>query len=91
MAPKGAYLAASTDRTAYLAREEREMRDAALASSTMEEDTFAIFESYGLGRERVGPLVEGLKEDPDMWVKVRTHQTMMLQLGGIDLTIQLSS
>lgn len=69
----GAYLAASTDRTAYLAREEREMRDAALASEHMEEETYAVFESYGLGRERVGPLVEGLKDDQEMWVKVRIY------------------
>lgn len=66
----GAYLAASTERTAYLVREEKELVDVVKDPSAQEEETYGIFESYGLSRLRVGPLVSALKEDKETWVKV---------------------
>ena len=40
-------------------------------SVAQEEETYAIFAEYGLTRERVRPLVQGFKQDREMWVKVR--------------------
>lgn len=68
----GAYLAASTERTAYLAQEQREIKEVSHDSRTENqkiEETYAIFDGYGMERERVAPLVEGLRQNKDVWVK----------------------
>lgn len=68
----GAYLAASTERTAYLAQEQREIeevKDEFRMEKQKIEETYAIFDSYGMERERVAPLVDGLRENKDVWVK----------------------
>ncbi|KAF2460128.1 VIT family-domain-containing protein [Lineolata rhizophorae] len=65
----GAYLASITEKKAYEVEEAREYREVAEQPLAEEEEIFEIFDNYGIERERVMPVVEGLKMNPDMWVK----------------------
>jgi vacuolar iron transporter family protein len=66
----GGYLATVTEIKAYESEEAREHREVIEKPEAEEEEIYEIFDKYNLGRESVKPIVEGLKKDPDMWVKV---------------------
>jgi len=66
----GAWLAAMTERKHYEVEEERERREVREMPQAEEEEVYEIFDTYGIAREAVAPLVEHLKGNEDMWVKV---------------------
>lgn len=61
----GAYLAAVTERKHYEV-EERKMRE---EREGEEEVVYGLFDGYGLGRERCRGVVEGLREDREVWTR----------------------
>jgi VIT1/CCC1 family predicted Fe2+/Mn2+ transporter len=66
----GGYLAAVTELKHYQVEEAREFREVSLCPQAEEKEIYEIMAQYGLGRERVRPIVEGLMANDDMWVKV---------------------
>lgn len=66
----GAYLAAVTESKTYEVEEARERHEVTHMPNAEEEEIYEIFEEYNLSRETVKPVVEALKTDHDMWVKV---------------------
>ncbi|GAM85469.1 hypothetical protein ANO11243_034760 [Dothideomycetidae sp. 11243] len=75
----GAYLAASTERKQYLAEERREHQEVVDKPGAEQEEIYDILAEYGLERERVKPLVDGLMTNPDMWVKFMMDFELKLQ------------
>ena len=69
----GAYLAAVTESKTYEVEEARERHEVVHMPNAEEEEIYEIFEEYKLPRETVKPVVEALKNDHDMWVKVRSQ------------------
>jgi VIT1/CCC1 family predicted Fe2+/Mn2+ transporter len=67
----GAFLAAITERKHYAVEEARELREVFECPKAEEQEIYDIMGEYGLDRERVRPVVEGLMSNKDMWVKVR--------------------
>ncbi|KAF2837002.1 DUF125-domain-containing protein [Patellaria atrata CBS 101060] len=65
----GAWLAATTEAKHYEVEEAREWREVAESPKAEEEEIYEIFDEYGLGRDAVAGVVDGLKANPDMWVK----------------------
>jgi hypothetical protein len=64
------FLAASTDAAQYaveMAREKTEIEECPLEE---EQEIYDIFAEYGIERCHVFMVVERLKQDPEMWVKV---------------------
>lgn len=70
----GAWLAATTERKHYEIEEQRELREIAEKPQEEEEEIYTIFAEYGVDRARVAPIVEGLKSNPDLWIKVGAHE-----------------
>jgi hypothetical protein len=66
----GAYLAAVTERKHYAVEEERERREVREKPAAEEEEIFEIFEQYGISREAASGMVECLKLNEDLWVRV---------------------
>lgn len=66
----GAWLAAITERKHYQVEEERERREVQEMPEAEEEEIREIFDTYGIARDAVTPLVQHLKGNEDMWVKV---------------------
>lgn len=66
----GAYLAAVTEHKHYLVEEAREFREVEAVPQAEEQEIYDIMADYGLDREAVRPLVDGLVANKDMWVKV---------------------
>lgn len=66
----GAYLAAATEAKHYESEWSRERREVSETPEAEEEEVYEIFRNYGLGREQVKPMLDGLKADEDMWIKV---------------------
>lgn len=67
----GAYLADASEGKHYQSEWRRERREIAESPGAEEEEIYEIFETFGLTRERVKPVVEGLMANEDMWIKVR--------------------
>jgi len=67
----GAYLAAVTDKEHYIAEEKREREEIITKRKDEEEEIYKILCDYGISREVIGPVVESLQQNPDMWLKVR--------------------
>lgn len=67
----GAWLAAKTEEKHYLVEEAREKHEVRNMPQAEEEEIYEIFYQYGIPRASVEPLVECLKKDEEMWVKVR--------------------
>lgn len=64
------FLAASTDAAQYaveMAREKNEIEECPLEE---ENEIYEIFAQYGIERMHAFMVVERLKSDPEMWVKV---------------------
>jgi hypothetical protein len=66
----GAWLAAKTEAKHFQVEEARERREVREMPGAEEEEIYEIFGNYGIPRANVGPIVEALKKDEDMWVKV---------------------
>lgn len=66
----GAWLAAKTDQKHYQVEEERERREVRDMPLAEEQEIYAIFKKYGVERDSVVPIVDCLKGNEDMWVKV---------------------
>lgn len=76
------FLAASTDAAQYaveMAREKTEIEQCPLEE---EQEIYDIFAEYGIERIHAFMVVEKLKQDPEMWVKVRKH-TMSKKDSGL--------
>jgi hypothetical protein len=57
----------------YRVEEAREWREVALNPQAEEADIYELMAEYGLDRECVRPIVENLKTNKDMWVKVDVY------------------
>jgi hypothetical protein len=68
----GAWLAAETERKRYAIEELRERREVRDMPEAEEEEIYEIFDAYGVGRHAIKPVVEALRVNEDMWVKVST-------------------
>ena len=66
----GAWLAAKTEASHYEVEERRERREVRETPEVEEDEIYEIFAKYGIGREKVVGIVEDLRADEDMWVKV---------------------
>jgi VIT1/CCC1 family predicted Fe2+/Mn2+ transporter len=66
----GAWLAAETERKHYLVEEARERREVRDMPEAEEEEIFEIFDEYHVSRDAVRPVVDALRANEDMWVKV---------------------
>ena len=66
----GGYLAAVTERKHYEVEEAREIREVEEEPEAEEEEIYEIFTAYNMSRAAVLPVVESLKADKEMWVKV---------------------
>lgn len=64
------FLAASTDAAQYAVEMAREKKEIETAPLEEESEIYDIFAEYGIGRGHAFMVVERLKEDPEMWVKV---------------------
>jgi hypothetical protein len=68
-----AFLAVVTEDKHYRVEEAREWRQVALNPQAEEADIYELMAEYGLDRECVRPIVEDLKTNKDMWVKVDVY------------------
>jgi hypothetical protein len=66
----GAWLAAETERKHYEVEEAREFREVKEMPQKEEEEIYEIFEQYAIGRAAAKGVVDALKTNEDMWVKV---------------------
>lgn len=66
----GAWLAAETERKHYEVEEAREFREVKEEPEKETEEIYEIFEEYGIGRKAAKGVVDALKANEDMWVKV---------------------
>ena len=66
----GGYLAAVTERKHYEVEEARETREVEEEPEAEEEEIYEIFAAYNMSRATILPVVESLKADKEMWVKV---------------------
>lgn len=66
----GAFLAGLTDRKHYQVEEAREWKEVRECPKAEEEEIYDLLGAYGIGREACVGVVESLKHNEDMWVKV---------------------
>ena len=66
----GGYLAAVTERKHYEVEEAREAREVEEEPEAEEDEIYEIFAAYNMSRATILPVVESLKADKEMWVKV---------------------
>ena len=66
----GAYLAAVTDADHYKAEEARERAEVREKPQAEEQEIYDIMAVYGIGKAETTPIIDALKRDPDMWIKV---------------------
>lgn len=86
----GAWLAAETERKHYEVEKAREIREVQEVPHKEEEEIYDIFEQYAIGRSAAKGVVEALKLNEDMWVKVRTT-SLTLFIVGLCADVPLSS
>lgn len=65
------FLAASTDAAQYAVEMAREEKEIVECPAEEEQEIYDIFAEYGVQKEHAVMVVERLKGDPEMWVKVR--------------------
>jgi len=65
----GAYLAAVTEKKHYEVEERRERTEVKECPKAEEDEIYAIFEQYGIARPESRGVVEGLKQNEEMWVR----------------------
>jgi len=65
----GAYLAAVTEKKHYEVEEERERREVKECPRAEEEEIYEIFDKYGISQSQSKGVVEGLKQNEDMWIR----------------------
>ena len=66
----GAYLAAVTERSHYIAEEQRERRTLLENPGADREVVYRILTEYQVDHGVSTPFVQALERNPDMWVKV---------------------
>lgn len=71
----GAFLASMTERKHFEVEEAREIKEVRERPAEEEEEIYEIFEKYGVSRSASKGVVEGLKVNEDMWVKVCAANT----------------
>jgi hypothetical protein len=81
----GAWLATMTDRKHYEVEEAREHQEIRDMPEAEEEEIYEIFDTYGIAREAVTPLVQQLKSNEDMWVKVSPNFLLIFMTLTVSL------
>jgi len=71
----GAYLAAVTDENHYKVEEARERVEVIECPLAEEDEIYEIFAAYDIPKSAVHPVVESLKNNQEMWVKVLPLQS----------------
>jgi hypothetical protein len=66
----GAWLAAKTEAKHYEVEEARERQEVINVPEAEEEEIYTIFIKYGIDKVHVSGIVNALKKDEEMWVKV---------------------
>jgi hypothetical protein len=66
----GAWLATKTEAKHYEVEEARERHEVINVPEAEEEEIYAIFSKYGVDKAYVSGIVNALKKDEEMWVKV---------------------
>lgn len=66
----GAYLAAVTDLKHYEVEEARERREVRECPAEEEDEIYQIFEEYGIERGESRGVIQALKGNEEMWIKV---------------------
>lgn len=74
----GAYLASVTEKQHYEVEERRERLEVKEKPAAEEEEIFEIFDQYGIGRQASRHVVDALKINEDMWVKVSSVSPMCM-------------
>lgn len=64
----GGYMAGLSELEHYDAERKREMHEVETVPWREEEEIVEIFEPYGLSREALQPMLDGLKANKDAWV-----------------------
>jgi VIT1/CCC1 family predicted Fe2+/Mn2+ transporter len=64
----GGYLAGRSDAEHYESERQREVHEVKELPGHEEAEVVQIFESYGLSKEQIEPLVSSLRERPEAWV-----------------------
>lgn len=86
----GAYLAAVTDEKHYAVEEARERVEVVECPEAEEMEIYDIFAAYDIPKGCVQPVVERLKNNPEMWVKVSPLDSL-IPTGCTKLTCLRSS
>ena len=81
----GAFLAAITERKHYKVEEAREFREVFECPKAEEQEIYDIMAEYGLDRDCVRPVVEGLMTNKDMWVKVSLPHVLHRQVFNLTM------
>lgn len=66
----GAWLAAVTERKHYEVEERREWKEVKECPQAEQEEIYEVFDRYGISRQASTGIVDSLKVNEDMWVKV---------------------
>jgi VIT1/CCC1 family predicted Fe2+/Mn2+ transporter len=82
----GAFLAGITDAKHYQVEQAREWKEVRECPKAEEEEIYELLGEYGIGREACVGVVESLKHNEDMWVKV----SFDLVLPGYDPVLNAS-
>jgi VIT1/CCC1 family predicted Fe2+/Mn2+ transporter len=64
----GGYLAARSEAEHYASEERREHREIVEKNEAEVAETVEIFESYGMSREHIDPVIDAFQRKPDIWV-----------------------
>ena len=78
----GAFLASMTDRKHFEVEEAREIKEVKERPADEEEEIYEIFEQYGIQRSEAKGVVEGLKVNEEMWVKVCLHDIVGMSIAN---------
>lgn len=81
----GAYLAAVTERSHYIAEENRERKTVMEDPGANRDVIYRILKEYEIDYKVATAFVHGLARSPDMWIKVRSAPcSMMLRVWRTD-------
>jgi VIT1/CCC1 family predicted Fe2+/Mn2+ transporter len=92
----GGYLAARTDAEHYAAERRRELAETETMPEAEHEEVAAVFRSYGLSEEELGPVVAAIRSDREHWLDFMMRYELGLEepdparAGQSALTIAVS-
>ncbi|KAK4555874.1 Protein ccc1 [Recurvomyces mirabilis] len=75
----GAYLATVTEAKHYRNEEARERKEVMEKPAEEEEEIYEVFATYGVRREEARGVVQGLKRDPEVWVRFMMDFELQLE------------